>query len=150
MRKILSSIAVSLFLFTGCAEKPKEKFSPIGVWQTHEAWDNNMITITVRPDSVMLFKVEKRFCPGTKYFVSVGKWHVEKDSVLSMEMFTDGRHYEIKDYFPELVQTRADSSNVLVLDMSAKLLFDKDHLYDMLPEGKRSGVKFYDRISDVK
>ncbi len=150
MMKLLSSIAVSLFLFTGCAEKPKEKFSPIGVWQTHEAWDNNMITITVRPDSVMLFKVEKRFCPGTKYFVSAGKWKVENDSILSMQTFTDGRHYEIRELFPELVQTQKDSTNVVALDITAKLLFDKDHLYDMLPEGKRSPIKFYDRISEVK
>lgn len=133
-----------------CTEREAEKVNPVGVWQNPTQWDNNLITITVRPDSVMMFKAEKSFCPGTKFFVSAGTWHIEQDSFLVMEPFTDGRKIDIGEYFPELVQSQKDSMNVLPLEVTARLLFNKDHIYDVQPDGKRSGERFYNRIGEVK
>lgn len=148
MRIIFAVLIVTAF--SSCTERPKEIASPIGVWQNPKQWDNNLITITVRPDSVMIFKAEKSFCPGTKFFVSAGTWHIEQDSFLVMESFTDGRTIDVNEYFPELVQSQKDSMNVLPLEVTARLLFDSDHIYDVQPDGKRSNERVYNRIGKVK
>lgn len=131
-------IAISLLiLFASCSERDKPNVDPIGVWDNTTHWDNNKITLTVRDDSTMLFKCEKSFCPGTKFFVAIGDWHVENDSVLVMEPITDGRHFEIRDLFPELTQTGKDSNNVHSLDLSARLIMADSCLYDIDANGKR-------------
>jgi hypothetical protein len=104
----------------------------------------------MRPDSMMLFKVEKSFCPGTKFFVSVGKWHIEQDSFLVMEQYTDGRHFELRELFPELVQTQQDSMNVNSISVSAKLIIADDVIYDVQPDGKRALERTYKKISEIK
>lgn len=156
------SVLGALFLFAGitagllsaCGErsdKPaKTKIDPIGVWQNRVPWDNNRITLTVRPDSTMLFKVEKSFCPGTKFFVAIGDWHIEQDSLLVMTSITDGRHYEVRDLFPELMQTQRDSNNVIVLDVNAKLIMADSSFYDISPEGKAVPEHSYRKISEIK
>jgi len=94
---------------------------------------------------MMLFKAKKLFCPGTKYFVSVGKWHVENDSFLVMQQYKNGKHFELKDVFPELTKIQGDSNNVIALDIEARFLYTKDHLYDIEPDGKRSKKRIYIR-----
>ncbi len=148
--RILFGASIIIAALAGCDSKPKEIVSPIGVWQNPVQWDNNKITLTVRPDSVMMFKAEKSFCPGTKFFISIGKWHIEQDSFLVMEPFTDGRHYELHELFPELVQSQKDSMNVISLDVNAKLIFNKEHVYDVQPDGKRSPERFYNKIGEPK
>lgn len=133
-----SLIAISLLiLFASCSERDKPNVDPIGVWDNTTHWDNNKITLTVRDDSTMLFKCEKSFCPGTKFFVAIGDWHIENDSFLVMEPITDGRHFEIRDLFPELTQAGRDSNNVHSLDVSARLIMADSCLYDIDPNGKR-------------
>ena len=149
MMRILVALAIVLSL-SACSERPGEKISPIGIWQNPIQWDNNLITLHVLPDSTMLFKVEKSFCPGTKFFVSQGKWHVEQDSFLVMEPFSDGRVLDVKATFPELAQLDKDSANILSIEVSARLLFDKDHVYDVQPDGKRSGERVYNKIKELK
>ena len=77
MRFFLSIILLSSLIIS--CEEPikKEAINPIGKWESVLPWDNNTITLTVRPDSTILFKAKKLFCPGTKYFVSAGKWKIE-------------------------------------------------------------------------
>ncbi len=123
----------------------KEPIDPKGKWESVLPWDNNTITLTVRPDSVMLFKAKKLLSDGIKYFVSVGKWHVENDSFLVMEQFTDGRKYDAEELFPELAPTDTDTLNVMALELSAKFILTKDSLYDIEPSGKRSKEKIYIR-----
>jgi hypothetical protein len=145
MRYLILLFAV--ILFASCSERDKPKVEPIGVWENTTHWDNNKITLTVREDSTMLFKVEKNFCPGTKFFVAVGDWHVENDSVLVMEPITDGRHYEIKDLFPELTQIGKDSNNVHALDVSARLIMADSCLYDLDANGKRFTEHAYRKVA---
>jgi hypothetical protein len=135
---------------TSCSERPTVAPNVVGVWQNTTRWDNNLITLTMRPDSMMLFKVEKSFCPGTKFFVSVGKWHIEQDSFLVMEQYTDGRHFELRELFPELVQTQQDSMNVNSISVSAKLIIADDVIYDVQPDGKRALERTYKKISEIK
>ena len=144
MRTFLVFFIPSLILFACNEEIKKERFDPTGRWESVLPWDNNTITLTVRPDSTMLFKAKKLFCPGTKYFVSAGKWSIENDSFLVMKQFTDGRRYELKELFPELA-VDSDSLNVIGLDLSAKFIITKDSLYDIEPDGKRSKEKIYVR-----
>ena len=142
-KKLLPFLFFMLAL--GCGNPAKKTaVSPVGTWQSHQPWDNNFITVTVRPDSSILFKAEKSFCPGTKYFISVGKWHIEKDSILVMKQYTDGRKYQIKDLFPELTKNASDSNNVIPLDMEAHFIFSRNHLYDIEPDGKPSSTRYYD------
>jgi hypothetical protein len=144
MRIFLLFLIPPLLLFS-CGEPAKKAApDPKGKWESFMMWDNNYITVTVRPDSTILFKAKKLFCPGTKYFVSVGKWSVEKDSFLVMSKFTDGRKYELKELFPELT-TIGDSINIIGLDLEAKFILTKDSLYDIEPNGKRSKDKIYVR-----
>jgi hypothetical protein len=91
--------------------------------------------------------VEKSFCPGTKFFVAIGDWHIENDSVLVMEPITDGRHYEIRDLFPELTQIGRDSNNVNALDVSARLIMADSSLYDIDADGKRVQAHSYRKAS---
>ncbi|HTF02620.1 MAG TPA: hypothetical protein VK826_01290 [Bacteroidia bacterium] len=133
-----------------CSERPPVTPNAVGVWQNTTQWENNLITLTIRPDSMMLFKVEKSFCPGTKFFVSVGKWHVEQDSILVMEQYTDGRHFELSELFPELVQTQKDSMNVISLEVTAKLIIANDVIYDLQSDGKRSPDRIYKKISEIE
>jgi hypothetical protein len=140
--------AAVVLLLASCSERSKPKVDPVGVWENRTIWDNNRITLTIRPDSTMLFKVEKSFCPGTKFFVAIGDWHIENDSLLIMEPVTDGRHYEIRDLFPELMQTKLDSNNVIALDISAKLIIADSSLYDISSEGKRVPEHSYGKISE--
>jgi hypothetical protein len=141
------SIIILVLTLVSCAERDKPKMEPIGVWENTTHWDNNKITLTVRPDSTMLFKVEKSFCPGTKFFVAIGDWHIENDSVLVMEPITDGRHYEIRDLFPELTQIGKDSNNVNALDVSARLIMADSLLYDIDANGKRVTEHSYRKSS---
>lgn len=141
-------ISIMLLLLVSCSER-KPEYNPVGVWQNTTHWDNNTITLTVRPDSVMLFKAEKSFCPGTKFFVAVGKWRIDQDSFLVMEQFTDGRHYELNELFPELVQTSKDSANVLTLDLSARLVMRDSMIYDLAPDGKAFTERAYRKTSDL-
>lgn len=139
----------SLALLASCGEPAKEAakkngLDPIGGWHSHTSWENNDITLTVRPDSTMLFKCIKSFCPGNKYFVAIGKWHIEHDSILVMQKIT-GHKYEVRNLFPELTGPAADTLNVIALDIEAKFLMDADHLYDIEPNGKRSAARYYDR-----
>lgn len=140
--------ALILLFATSCSEREKPAVNPVGVWENTTHWDNNKITLTVRPDSTMLFKVEKSFCPGTKFFVVIGDWHIEHDSMLVMEPITDGRHYEIYDLFPELRQIGKDSSNVHSLDVTAKLIMSDSSLYDIDANGKRVQEHRYLKISE--
>ncbi|MDQ3108767.1 MAG: hypothetical protein M3R17_02640 [Bacteroidota bacterium] len=136
----------SVLIFVSCKEETKKDIpDPKGKWENPVAWDNNYITWTIRPDSVMLFKCKKLFCPGTKYFVSAGKWSIENDSILVMKKFTDGRKYDLKELFPELSTIGSDSFNIIGLDMEARLLLTKDSLYDIELTGKRSKQKVYAR-----
>lgn len=146
MRTILLLVCIVITVFSCKEETTRKTFSPVGTWQSHTNWENNKITITVRPDSVMLFKAEKSFCPGTKFFVGVGKWVIVNDSILEMRQFTDGRRYKLEEIFPELIQTQRDSANVMALDMSVRLLMNDSHLYDINPQGKRNMDRYYDKI----
>jgi hypothetical protein len=134
-------IAAVIFSCNGPAKKPA--MDATGTWSNPLPWDNNFITLIVRPDSVMLFKAKKLFCPGTKYFVSVGKWHMENDSLLVMNKFTDGRKYELKDIFPELTHLGSDSVNIVGLDMEAKFILTKDTLFDRELNGTRVKKRYY-------
>src|SRR6187551_1055449 len=97
-----------LFIFSAallfaCNEPAAVKKEPIdakGKWESVLPWDNNYITLTVRPDSIILFQAKKSFCPGTKYFVSAGKWQIENDSFLVMKRFTGGKKHTVKELFP--------------------------------------------------
>lgn len=146
----LSLFFLIAILMISCSERDKPKIDPVGVWENTTHWENNHITLTVRPDSTMLFKCEKSFCPGTKFFVSVGKWHIEKDSFLVMEQFTDSTHYELRDLFPELVQTQRDSNNVIILSVSAKLIMGDSLIYDITPEEKRVTEHAYRKTGEIK
>lgn len=142
-----------VFLFTAlilvaCTNEPEKKkpaIDPTGKWESMMPWDNNTITLTVRPDSMILFKAKRLVFDGIKYFVSAGKWSIENDSFLVMKQFTDGRKYELKELFPELDSAGADSTNIFGLDLSAKFILTKDSLYDIEPTGKRSKEKIYIR-----
>lgn len=147
--KIFFCVVCTVFLIS-CEEREKSKVDPVGVWENTTHWDNNHITLTVRPDSTMLFKCEKSFCPGTKFFVSVGKWHIEKDSFLVMEQFTDSTHFELRELFPELMQTQRDSNNVIVLAVSAKLIMGDSLLFDITPEQKRVLEHTYRKTRELK
>ncbi len=146
MRYLITSLIIVLSLCS-CNERAPE-VKPIGTWENTTHWENNAITLKVRPDSIMLFKVEKSFCPGTKFFVSAGKWHLEKDSFLIMEPFEDGRILELNDYFPELMQTHKDSANVIQLSVSAKLIIRDSIIYDVSPEGKAVPERTYKKTSE--
>lgn len=146
----LLCVFVAMIALISCSERSKPKIDPIGVWENTTHWDNNHITLTVRPDSTMLFKAEKSFCPGTKFFVSVGKWHIEQDSFLVMEQFTDSTHYELRELFPELMQTQQDSNNVLVLGVTARLIMSDSVLFDITPEGKRVQEHQYKKTGSIK
>ena len=146
MRKFILFLLPALILIS-CGEEVKKQapVDPKGKWESALPWDNNIITLTVRPDSTMLFKAKKLFCPGTKYFVSAGKWHVENDSFLVMEQFTDGRKYELDDLFPELANIASDTLNIIGLQLNAKFILTKDSIYDIETSGKRSKDKIYIR-----
>lgn len=131
------AFVLAAVFFVSCSDRDKPKIDPIGTWENTTHWDNNKITLTIRPDSTMLFKCEKSFCPGTKFFVAVGDWHIENDSLLVMKPITDGRHYEIRDLFPELTQIGKDSNNVHALDVTARLIMADSSLYDIDVNGKR-------------
>lgn len=142
------AVILAALFFVSCEERKETKtMDPIGTWENVTPWDNNKITLTVRPDSTMLFKVEKSFCPGTKFFVSIGEWHMEKDSILIMEPIADGRHFEVRDLFPELVQTQKDSNNVIAMDISARLIVKDSSIYDISQNGQRVPEHRYHRIS---
>lgn len=146
MRSLFTSL-IAILCFTSCSEKNPE-VKPIGTWDNTTHWDNNAITLKVRPDSIMLFKVEKSFCPGTKFFVAAGKWHIEQDSFLVMEPFTDGRPLELHEYFPELMQSHKDSANVIMLTVNAKLIIRDSIIYDVSPEGKAVPARTYRKTSE--
>jgi hypothetical protein len=145
MRTFLVFFFPALFFISCSEEVKKEKIDPTGRWESVLPWDNNTITLTVRPDSTMLFKVKKLVFNGIQYFVSVGKWHVENDTLLVMEQFTDGRKYEMNELFPELTNTGSDTLKVIGLELSAKFIITKDSLYDIEADGKRSKEKIYIR-----
>ncbi|CAN5437730.1 hypothetical protein BH09BAC5_BH09BAC5_21360 [soil metagenome] len=139
-------ISICALFFAACNTPVKKELpDPKGKWESMTPWDNNTITLTVRPDSTILFKAKKLFCPGTKYFISVGKWSIENDSFLVMKKFTDGRKYELKDIFPELTHIGSDSVNIVGLELEAKFILTKDSLYDIETSGKRSKEKIYVR-----
>ena len=138
---------IGVLLLASCAERDKPRVEPVGTWENTTHWDNNKITLTIRPDSTMLFKVEKSFCPGTKFFVAIGDWHIEHDTILVMEPITDGRHYEIRDVFPELTQIGKDSNNVISLEISARLIMADSSFYDIGENGKRVQTHNYRKIS---
>src|ERR1044071_7214244 len=106
MMRFAAAVVVILFL-ASCGNR-HPAVDPVGVWENTTHWGDNKITLTIRPDSVMLFKAERGYCPGQRYFVSVGKWHIENDSVLVMEELTDSTHFELAEIFPELVQGAKD------------------------------------------
>lgn len=137
----------SLLLIASCSEREKPKPDPVGVWENTTHWENNAITLKVRPDSIMLFKAEKSFCPGTKFFVSIGKWHVEQDSFLVMEQISEDFVYDLQQYFPELMQTSRDSANVFALALTAKLIMRDSLLYDLSPEGGAAVERTYRKTS---
>jgi hypothetical protein len=137
---------VIVITLASCGEPQQKPKDVIGVWQNVAIWDNNRITLTVRDDSTMLFKAEKSFCPGTKFFVAIGQWHIDHDTLV-MKPITDGRKFEIDDLFPELIQMRVDSSNVFALDIEAKLIIADSSLYDLSPEHKPNTEHRYHRIS---
>ena len=145
MRNLILFLIPALFVFSCKEETKKDLPDPKGKWESAIPWDNNTITLTVRPDSMILFKVKKLFCPGTKYFISAGKWHVENDSLLVMEQYNDGRKYDLDELFPELKDIGSDTVNVIGLDINAKFILTKDSLYDIEPTGKRSKDKIYMR-----
>ena len=145
---VLTAVIFFALFFISCEERKENKtMNPIGTWENVTPWDNNKITLTVRPDSTMLFKVEKSFCPGTKFFVSIGEWHMENDTVLIMEPITDGRHFEVRDLFPELLQTQKDSNNVIAMDISARLIVNDSSIYDISQNGQRVPEHRYHKIS---
>lgn len=146
----LSLLFIIAIFIVSCSERDKPKMNPIGVWENTSHWDNNAITLKIYPDSTMSFKCVKSFCPGTKFFVSVGKWHIEQDSFLVMEQFTDSTHFELRELFPELVQTQADSNNVIALSISAKLIMTDSLIYDISPEGKRVWEHVYRKSEEIK
>lgn len=139
-------LAILLLLLVSCSER-KPEVNPIGVWENTTHWDNNAITLKVRPDSIMLFKAEKSFCPGTKFFVAAGKWHLEQDSFLVMDPFPDGRPIELQEYFPELMQSQKDSSNVILVAINARLIIRDSTIYDVNLEGKSVPERNYRRTS---
>jgi hypothetical protein len=144
--RIFSAFLFSTLLFISCNEEAKKNIpDPTGIWENPVKWDNNYITLTVRPDSIMLFKCKKLFCPGTKYFVSAGKWSIEKDSILVMKQFADGKKYELEELFPELANIGSDSANIIGLSIEAKFIMTKDSLYDIETTGQRSKAKIYAR-----
>ena len=141
-RYLIASIIAAFFL-NACSPKEKKPADVTGVWQNTTHWDNNAITLTVYPDSMMLFKAEKSFCPGTKFFISVGKWHIENDSILVMQQYNDDRHYEVEELFPELAQVNADSNNVYAIGVEARLIIRDSLLLDISPEGKAVNERNY-------
>lgn len=147
MIRFLAVICLAV-VFVSCSERDKPKVNPVGVWKNVMPWENNHITLTVRDDSTMLFKVEKNFCPGTKFFVSIGDWHIENDSILVMEPITDGRKFDVNQLFPELLQTQKDSNNVIAMDISARLIMADSSIYDISQEGKRVPEHRYHKVSE--
>jgi hypothetical protein len=141
---------VTIIVLAACSNTQEAEknvaLNPTGVWKIHNIIENNEITLTIREDSVMLFKAKKTFCPGTKYFVGVGQWRIIQDSILIMTQFTDKRQYQLQDIFPELVQEQKDSANVVALDMEMKLIATKEHLFDIENGNTRSTLRFYDRV----
>lgn len=146
--RLFAAFLFAALIVVSCNNEPEKKtvaIDPTGKWESVMPWDNNTITLTVRPDSMILFKAKRLVFDGIKYFVSAGKWSIENDSFLVMKQYTDGRKYELKDLFPELDSIGADSTNVMGLDLSAKFILTKDSLYDIEPTGKRSKEKIYIR-----
>jgi hypothetical protein len=141
--RIFFLLFIAVLLFSCNEPVKKTTADPTGKWENPLPWDNNFITLTFRPDSVMLFKAKKLFCPGTKYFVAVGKWRMQNDSMVVMKKFTDGRKYELKDIFPELTHLGSDSVNVIGLDMEARFIVTKDTLYDVELNGTKSKTRHY-------
>jgi len=146
-RNVFIILAIVLL---SCSERGKPKVSPIGVWENTTHWDNNHITLTMRPDSIMLFKAERSYCPGTKFFVAVGKWHIEQDSFLVMDQITDSTHFAIRELFPELVQTSVDSNNVMVIGVTARLIMADSAIFDITPDGKRVQEHMYKKTGEIK
>ncbi|HET6993302.1 MAG TPA: hypothetical protein VFJ43_18345 [Bacteroidia bacterium] len=145
MKTVFLVTSFSFFIFSCKEPAKKNPVNPIGIWESEVPWDNNDITVTVRPDSMILFKAKKIFCPGTKFFVSVGKWSVENDSFLVMKQHNFGKKFMVKELFPELEKTEEDSANVIGVDIEARFILTKDHLYDIETNGKRSKNKIYIR-----
>ena len=140
---IIFAFALAL---VSCGERAETPKDVIGVWQNVAIWDNNRITLKVNADSTMLFKAEKSFCPGTKFFVSIGKWHIIGDT-LYMTQFTDGRTFNLDELFPELIQNRYDSANVISLQVEARMIIADSSLYDISFEGQPVKEHRYHRIS---
>lgn len=138
---------IIIVLLSACSER-HVKPDPIGVWENTSHWGDNKITLKIRKDSVMLFKAEHGYCPGQRYFISVGKWHIEQDSILIMDEFTDSLHFELGDIFPELVQGAKDYNNVTVLTVRAKLIMRDSLLYDVTPEGKAVNDRTYRKTAE--
>lgn len=148
------SLILLLLIIVACNSEQKEKEkkkSPelIGTWRSRAPWNNNTITLKVRPDSTILFKAQKDFCPGTKYFIAIGEWHIEKDSVLVFDQIQDTtRRYKGRDLFPELFVT-ADSMNVMALPVSsAKYVFHNGNLHNMGTKGEAVLAEVFDRIKE--
>jgi hypothetical protein len=147
--RIAAAFFFAVLIFISCNEEIKKDIpDPTGKWENPIKWDNNYITLTVRPDSVMLFKCKRLFCPGTKYFIAAGKWSIENDSILVMKQFTDGRKYELKEIFPELTTIGSDTANIIGFEMTAKFIMAKDSLYDIETSGQRSKEKIYGRVKN--
>jgi hypothetical protein len=146
------SLIFLLLSIVACNSEQKEtKKLPelIGTWCSRTTWNNNTITLKVRPDSTILFKVQKDFCPGTKYFITIGEWHIEKDSVLVFDQIQDTtRRYKGRDLFPELFVS-ADSINVMALPVSsAKYVFRNGNLHNMGTKGEAVLTEVFDRIKE--
>src|ERR1044071_427436 len=140
-------IAISFF-FVSCGQRNKPVVDPVGVWENTTHWGNNKITLKIRKDSIMLFKAERGYCPGQRYFVSAGKWHIEKDSILVMDQADDSTHFDLAEIFPELVQGAKDYNNVTVLTVSARLIIRDSLLYDVSPEGTAVPDRTYRKTTE--
>ena len=138
-------LALCAFLLGAC--NPREPaFNPVGTWQNTTHWDGNVITLTMKDDSMMLFKTEKNIEGSTRFLLAVGKWHIEDDSFLIMEPYEQGTQFEMRELFPELMQHAGDSGNVSVLNVSARLIMRDSLIYDLTPDGKAEPARTYKRI----
>lgn len=143
--KAISYCAISFVLTIAACNPRHPEFDPVGTWQNTTHWDGNVITLTMREDSVMLFKTEKTVNGTTRFLLACGTWHIEQDSFLVMDPGTKGVTCSMNEMFPELTQIPGE--NVSMLEVSARLIMRDSLIYDLKADGTAEPLHTYRKIS---
>lgn len=144
MRAVFFVLAFVALIAVACNPREPE-FNPVGVWQSTGVWNGNMTTLTVRQDSIMLFKTERTIDGTTRFIIATGNWGVEKDSFLIMEPGTNGVATTMNEMFPELTQIPGE--NITYVTMSARLIMRDSLIYDLKADGTAEPLHTYRKIS---